>query len=1677
MGDSMIEYHALGPLQALVDHEVVDLGGPRQRRLLAALLEHRNTVVPADRLVEAVFAGEPPPRAAATLRTYVTRLRRALGPAATGALQREGQGYRLQVADDAFDVAQFERFARQGRQQLDYGDEAGAVGTLRRALELWRGDAYEEFATELWLQPEARRLEEARHLVRERLVDAELACGRAGEMVAALEQHVAAEPLRDAYRSRLMLALYRSGRPADALQAFHDHRAVLREELGVDPSPELVDLHQRILGHDRSLRLPEPAGRPLRGYRLGERLGTGTTGTVYAARLPQVPRDYAIRLYAREVADHPAFVRSFEADARRVASLDHPAVVPIHDAWREPGAAALVMRRMNGGTLRDRLDAGSLSHADAAAIFERVGGALVAAARRGIVHGNLRAGSVLFDNDGSAYLSDFVLGHAPVDATDDATAFVDLVARCYGGDGLPAPDTWAAPASDDTGDIVEVVDLLLSQLRVEAATAVPPNPYVGLRAFDESDADRFFGREALVDEMLARLMRPDPDPRFLLLVGGSGSGKSSAVRAGLLPRLRDGSLAGEWLPVVMLPGSAPFKELAQALRGVAVGAAPPGVAELRADRGALADVAARILPGGAHLLLVVDQLDELFSLGSDDERDRFLDALVHAVTAPAGRVHVVATLRADYFDRPLEHPDFGAVVHGATLTVPAMRARQLELAVTGPAADLEIEPGLSAEVVSSVVDQPAALPAMQFTLFELAERGGTRLTRADLDALGGIDGAIGTRAEHLFAASTDEERRAVRRMFERLVVVEATGEPARRRATRSEIVELDDPDVVDRVVEAWVQARLLTSDRHPETREPTVEVAHEAVLHRWPRLLEWLDADREWLRTLAQLGQAATTWRELDHDAGALLRGARLERALEVTAARTTVPDGVRRFLDASAELRDAEAARAAEAAALQVRTNRRLRSQRVLLAAALVLALVVGGVAIERQIAASRNAAAASRNAAAAEARARAATAGLVAASDEALNSDWSLALLLATEAYGIDDSPATRRGLLTALTSPRPIPTSVHEQPAGFQAVAVDEERGLVVAKEPLGPIHVIDRGSGEAVGEPLPAPALFRVGGLDVRDGLIAAGGLATDGVVAVVYDIGSREQVTGIAGRPGESAEVAFSPDGRRLAVSGAGRVRIYDVADWTRTATLTTGEDEEVLSVAWRDDGTTLYAGDVAGVVFSWDLDRVSRDASPVQPAQRNAVAVQPEPTPVTTIAPVPDSNLLVVAPFDPNISVLDADTLQVVAGPLAHDNFTFGVAVDAERGRVAVAAVNRVTIWSLRPRQTPDGNVGLEEPPRRDTTLLAGGADAAFAAAGELLTVGLDGDVTSWQLDPPSPVFEPIPDAGFGIPTFSPDGDVLAVWGGGAGVRLLDAETYELRARMDIPRPEDASIAGVAFVPDTDRVAVIWCADTDPRAQAPCPALLAVFDRASGRAQVGPVEIPPIADWVPKLFAVSPDGRSIAVGYVGGTIDVRDLATLQVVHELDDLVRDGENFVLDTSFSRTEPGMFAATTSDDAAVWDLSDDEAELVVKGRTGLTTHFTPEGQLVTSDQDGTLELRDARTLDVVTSVEDLPLPVVAPSFTRDGSLMVTTDDLTAAARLWRVDGLQLVGGPIDAVGGTIHPDGSAVVVGGDPARSLPMDPAVWAAAACETAGRNLTREEWQRYFADEEYRRTCP
>ena len=239
------------------------MGGPRQRRLLAALIAHANQVVSTDRLIDMVFPGEPPAGAATTIRSYVARLRRALAKgerSGDGLVVTEAPGYMLRVELDQIDAERFAAAIEAGRRQLEEQDALAAAATLREALALWRGEAYDEFAYEDWARTEAVRLDELRAVAEEELNDALLTCGLAHDVVSEARRLIEEHPFRERLRAQLVLALYRAGRQVEALRSLEDYKAVLAE-VGLEPADGLITLGRGIAAHDPALRLVAPAGR------------------------------------------------------------------------------------------------------------------------------------------------------------------------------------------------------------------------------------------------------------------------------------------------------------------------------------------------------------------------------------------------------------------------------------------------------------------------------------------------------------------------------------------------------------------------------------------------------------------------------------------------------------------------------------------------------------------------------------------------------------------------------------------------------------------------------------------------------------------------------------------------------------------------------------------------------------------------------------------------------------------------------------------------------------------------------------------------------------------------------------------------------------------------------------------------------------------------------------------------------------------------------------------------------------------------------------------------------------------------------------------------------------------------------------------------------------------------
>ena len=480
------------------------------------------------------------------------------------------------------------------------------------------------------------------------------------------------------------------------------------------------------------------------------------------------------------------------------------------------------------------------------------------------------------------------------------------------------------------------------------------NPFKGLHPFTESDVGTFFGQERLITEVVRRLRA---GTRLLSIVGASGSGKSSVVRAGVIPAIRKGAV-GEpesWLIAQMVPGAQPFIELEAALLRSTLDAPDNLVELLDHDKDGIQRAALRMLQNpSARLLLVIDQFEEIFTLVESDEvRTRFIRNLEFALEDSHGRIIVMIALRSDFYHRPLEFTAFGALLGEGVINTVPLPPDALEEAAAQPAAvaGVHLEPTLMAHLLTDVAGQSGGLPLFQYALTELFDRRiGDLLTAAAYEEMGGVKGAITRRAEDLFDAFSKAEQVACKQLFLRLVAIVGSDEWSRRRITGSELTAIA-ADTVDlqTVLDVFGEYRLLTFDRDVVSGSATVEVAHDALLREWSRLQAWMEDGRDDLDRHAHFTTALAEWNEAGEAADYLLSGKRLadyeQWAVESTLLLST-PE--QRFLDVSVAHREHERVSEAQRTARESKRDRQARLRlRWLAGAGALFAIVLAGILI----------------------------------------------------------------------------------------------------------------------------------------------------------------------------------------------------------------------------------------------------------------------------------------------------------------------------------------------------------------------------------------------------------------------------------------------------------------------------------------------------------------------------------------------------------------------------------------------------------------------------------------------------------------------------------------------------------------------------------------------------------
>ena len=935
-----VQFRILGSLEFERLGQPRDLGSHKKKALLALMLIHRNQIVSTDRILDELWGDDGASKQSA-LWVHVSNLRSALEP--ERASRSEGTvlltrtpGYMLKVDDEGLDAAVFEHLVAEGRGLASHDPSAASL-VFAEALELWRGNVLEEFAYESFAQAEINRLDSLRLDAVEGRVEADLARGLGHQLVGELEGLVREHPFREHLTALLMTALYRSRRQADALRVYGQLRERLGTELGIEPSESLRGLEEQIITGDPRLD-PAPSfaqrgrepGLAVRGYELRSKLGEHPYATVYRAYQPATGREVAIKVIRPELANDPAFVRRFEVEANVIAELAPSQVVPIYDFWREPDAAFLVEKLITGGSLRSLIEDGPVPPERVAEIVGQVAIPLAEVHSLGIVHGGLSLDSVLLGPDGTARVTDFRIGAGgQTTSGGDIEALATCAVQLLAGSGDTIDELISgidpvlagvlAAAEDHLAypTVEGLVEAFRSSVGAGVGSrpisSVTSNPYKGLEPFDEADSAQFFGRERVVERMLTRLGGHGSRNRFLAVVGPSGSGKSSVVNAGLIPALRAGGVPGSdsWFVATMTPGIHPFESLGRALTKVAV-TVPPTLLEhlVASPSGIRRSVDAMLPDDGSPLVLVVDQFEELYTMAGERERVDFTNALVDSITHRQSRLRVIVTLRADFYDQPLSSPGLGELLRDHTELVTPMTNSELERAITGPAETqgVVVQPALLAALTADATAEPGVLPMLQYTLTELFEsRNGPTMTAASYESMGGLTGAVVERAESLFGALGPDARAAARHVFLRLVTLNENAVDTRRRVLLSELKGIEGSEgAVDEMLRAFARHRLLSFDRDPTSRAPTVEIAHEALIGAWSRLSWWIADARDDIRARSRLTVAAAEWIEEGKDPDFLLAGTNLARYqtwISEPPVRLTPEE--HEFLEAGVELED----------------------------------------------------------------------------------------------------------------------------------------------------------------------------------------------------------------------------------------------------------------------------------------------------------------------------------------------------------------------------------------------------------------------------------------------------------------------------------------------------------------------------------------------------------------------------------------------------------------------------------------------------------------------------------------------------------------------------------------------------------------------------------------------------
>ncbi|MEH6372739.1 hypothetical protein V7793_00010 [Streptomyces sp. KLMMK] len=1086
--------------------------------------------------------------------------------------------------------------------------------------------------------------------------------------------------------------------------------------------------------------------------------------------------------------------------------------------------------------------------------------------------------------------------------------------------------------------------------------AAAPCPYPGLAAFDETEAGWFFGRGDLV-KTLSRCVECEP---LTVVVGASGSGKSSLLRAGLLPKLGQ-----RWRAVLLTPGARPLSELAAAVSALGdTGTGAQGLRQQLAGDPAALELALSAWLAGQYedtrVLLAIDQFEEAFTLCSDAaERSAFLDAVAEAARTARPGVRVAIGVRADFTARCFAHSGLLAAFQaGVQVPVGPPTRDELREIIAEPAArvGVAVDADLIEAVLGEAADQPGALPLVAHAMRETwGRRPGAALRLEDYRATGGMRSAVAQTAERVYGAADRAQQDVIRAVFLRLTALGEGTEDTRRRLARAELDGLAEPQAVDVVLRRLTAARLVVLSHG------TVEVAHEAVIRAWPRLQRWLHDDRDALRTHHRLTTAARTWHELGCAAGALYRGMQLAAAREWAEGH---PEA----------LNSQEAEFLSTSTAAAHRSTRHTHQLVTALSILLILALAATAIAVQktaaadtqRRLAVSRELAAradrlseqrpeaamilalkAYRHAATAEARgsllsaharfyANQFTGHAKPVTDAAFAQDGrTLATASFDHSVKLWDTHSHR--LLATLTGHTDIVNTVAFSPDGRTLATAGNDRSIKLWDAPshrllatlTGHTNMAESVAFSPDGRTLASAGSDRTVRLwDVRtrreratmtghtdavvrlsfspDGRTLAS--ADNGRTTRLWDVSTHKTLAVLAGSTGAVKTVAFSPDGGTLATAGGdGGVKLWDVGS-RRLLTTLAGHTRDVRDVAFSPDGRTLASASIDGTVRLWS------------PQEREALATLTVKEPVYAVAFSPDGRTLTSTGKDSTAALWDVASRRPEAALTGRTGTITPQASFADPHTFfTVDYDNLVTRWSTTAQRTRPAPI---DPPKRVTASVASGDGQVLA------TTGHDDAIRVWNLGTGGPAAVLRGTTGTARQlAITHDGSTVAVCSNDGTIRVWDVATGHTTAVLR----EAHTVTGLALRPDGR---VLASASTDGVVR-----LWAIGPGRTGTPLPGPED-------ANMALSFSPDGRTLAIGNTGNSLRLWDIATRRTTATL----TANSGFVRAIAFSPDGRTLASAGTDGSVRLWSTSTTSLLATLTGPIieGIPTlGFSPDGK----------------------------------------------------------------------------------------------------------------------------------